>query len=292
MAARSKTWWGAEFLDALEQIMDSGRLSRGRGYASPHRLMKFEIKGSKIEATVRGNINAYFGVTKEPHYKVSVELEKVSTPAWKKILAQLGHNANWVTHFILGEVPPTIENAFAGSKVKLLPRSSKEIIAHCNCPDWANPCKHIAGVYYHVAVLVDRDPFLLFELRGIDRKALMAAVSKSDFGMALGSENTIKKSDVANILREPRFPVVRDVQEKAVPTDGREFWLGKPLSTDVLSSQPMPHVSVLPLRRAGDYPEFWHQDASFLEAMGDAYTRIAKNIPDTGLPGRMIVVQK
>ena len=266
--------------------MDPGRLSRGRSYSGPHRLIAFEIKGGRIAATVRGNINPYFGVTKEPRYKVSVELEKVTNSAWNKVLARLGHNANWVTHLILGEVPPTIENAFAGSKVTLLPRSSKEIISNCSCPDWANPCKHVAGVYYRVAALVDRDPFLLFELRGITRKALMAAVSKSEFGAALGGDDTVKEPDIGASLKERRFPVVSDALEEAAPLDAREFWLGRSFATDAFSPRPMPPVSVLPMRRAGDYPEFWQQDASFLEAMGDAYARIAKNVPSTAQQDR------
>ena len=36
----------------------------------------------------------------------------------------------------------------------------------CSCPDVANPYKYIAGVYFRLAGQLDRDPFLLFELRG------------------------------------------------------------------------------------------------------------------------------
>ncbi|MDE0045754.1 MAG: SWIM zinc finger family protein [bacterium] len=280
MSARSKTWWGTEFLEALEQIMDRGRLSRGRSYAGPHRLLAFDIRGGRITATVRGNTNPYFGITKEPRYRVSVQLEKVSKPAWKKVLSRLGHNANWITHLILGEVPPTIETAFEGSNVMLLPRTRKEIVSSCSCPDWANPCKHVAGVYFHVAALLDHDPFLLFELRGMARKTLMSAVSKSEFGAALGGDHAAREPDIREALEESRFPVIDETVEEAAPADMRDFWLGKTLTADALSSRPMPPVSVLPMRRAGDYPEFWHQDGSFLDVMSDVYTRIAKRVPD------------
>ena len=83
--------------------MDRGWLSRGRSYAAPHRLLAFDIGGGRITATVRGNVNPYFGVTKEPRHKVTVELEKVSKSTSKKVLARLGHNANWITHLMLGE---------------------------------------------------------------------------------------------------------------------------------------------------------------------------------------------
>ena len=40
---------------------------------------------------------------------------------------------------------------------------------HGDCPDSANPCKHVAAVYYLVADEVDEDPFVLFLLRGRPR---------------------------------------------------------------------------------------------------------------------------
>jgi uncharacterized Zn finger protein len=42
----------------------------------------------------------------------------------------------------------------------------KELQTHCTCPDWANPCKHVAAVCYVMAEVLDRDPWILFDLRG------------------------------------------------------------------------------------------------------------------------------
>lgn len=54
--------------------------------------------------------------------------------------------------------------------VELFPRSWDDIDAHCSCPDWANPCKHLAAVYYIIADEIDKDPFLIFEMRGMQKK--------------------------------------------------------------------------------------------------------------------------
>ena len=43
MAGRSKTWWGAEFVRALESCMDPGRLQRGRSYARPSRQVYCDV---------------------------------------------------------------------------------------------------------------------------------------------------------------------------------------------------------------------------------------------------------
>lgn len=279
MASRSKTWWGEEFLHALEGFMDEGRLTRGRSYAAEHRRKRFQMKAGVIEATMVGNINPYFGVYKTPYYKVKIEFERIAASAWKKIVKRLGADADWVTHLLLGEVPPTIEEALADSRVKLLPRSGKDIDSSCSCPDWANPCKHVAGVYCYVASLLDRDPLLLFEIRGMERSKLMEGLAASEFGTALRGELDDDGPDLEAAFREPRFARVEEAESEASASDLRAFWRGTPLPRDVLRERPPPLVSALLLRREGDYPEFWLRQNSFLEAMSGIYERVAKRFP-------------
>ena len=284
MSARSKTWWGKEFLRALEDCMDPGRLSRGRSYSAPRRRQSFSIKKGKIAATVMGNINPYFDVYETPYYKVEIGFEKIASTRWNAILKRLGSNADWVTHLVLGEVPPSIEEALEGATVKLLPRTHREIQASCSCPDWANPCKHIAGIYYHVASLIDRDPLLLFEFRGLERSKLLEAVSKSEFGSALRGEAEAAVPDLAASAREPRYPSVGAVPIEAPASDLRTFWRGRPVPRE--ADRQVPPVSALLLRRAGDYPEFWHREISFLETMAAIYERVAKGLPPARRQGQ------
>ena len=283
MARLSKTWWGAEFLQALEGCIDAGRLARGRSYSTPYRRQEFSIRHGKIEATIRGNINTYFGVYDTPYYRVRIEFEKVAASKRTAIFKRLGSNADWVTHLILGEVPPTVEKAFAGSAVKLLPRTGKEIHSSCSCPDYANPCKHVAGVYYHVAALLDRDPLLLFEVRGMDRAKLLQAVSQSEFGSALVGAAGSGDPDPAAAVGEPRFPRVEQSGSDSPASDLRAFWRGRPVPRAVRAQGNAPPVSALLLRREGDYPEFWYRDTSFIEAMAALYERVAKGFPDDGI---------
>ena len=284
----SKTWWGNRFLDALEECMDAGRLQRGRSYGGPHRLIEFEIRDGKMTARVKGNVNPYFGVYETPYYRVTVELTRIGKAKWTKILDRLGNNATWVTHLILGEVPPTIEDALADMGVSLLPGDGDDIISKCSCPDWASPCKHVAGVYYHVAGLLDRDPFLLFELRGLDRRKLFKATARTEFGRAL-SDGAGPEPDPEVAAGDRQFPAVRREQAEADPSDLRRFWLGKPLPADPLAAQPLPPVGILAMRRAGDYPEFWSADASFLDAMGRVYERIARGLPMVRTKGEALI---
>lgn len=276
MAVRSKTWWGREFLHALEHFMDPGRLSRGRSYAAPRRRREFKIRDGTITATMVGNINPYFGVYRTPYYKVKIEFERIPATQWKSIVKRLGTNADWVTHLILGEVPPSIEDALEESTVKLLPRSRNDIQSSCSCPDWANPCKHVAGVYYHVASLLDRDPFLLFEFRGMDRSALMKGLSRSEFGAALCNAAADSSPDLDAALGEPLFSPVGEVAADPPVNDLRAFWRGRPLKRETEGESDEALISALLLRREGDYPEFWPRENSFIEAMEGIYVRVAK----------------
>jgi uncharacterized Zn finger protein len=76
-----------------------------------------------------------------------------------------------------GEVPPELEAAFDAAGVLLLPSAWRQLTASCSCPDFENPCKHIAAVLYVFADQLDRDPWLLVTWRGRTRAELLAHLS-------------------------------------------------------------------------------------------------------------------
>ena len=49
---------------------------------------------------------------------------------------------------LAGEMPQDIEQAFQDVGLSLFPLKSADLITECSCPDWSNPCKHVAAVYY------------------------------------------------------------------------------------------------------------------------------------------------
>ena len=149
-------------------------------------------------------------------------------------IARLASRADLVTRLLLNEMPDTIEETFGGLGLHLLPHSERDFVTDCSCPDWANPCKHIAGVYYLLASSLDRDPFLLFELRGLSRSDLRALLSGSPLGQALAA--SLAPQDVplepvdSYFTRPDREPVGADLPHK-------EFWTGaKPVSPPPTSS--------------------------------------------------------
>jgi uncharacterized Zn finger protein len=270
MAQFSRTWWGQRFIAALEQFTDPSRLGRGRSYASNGRILDYTIADGTVNARVRGSINPYFGVYKEPIYKTSITIKAISTADWTRVIRQIASRADLVTKLLMNEMPDTIEEAFSALNLHLLPHSKSDFKTTCSCPDYANPCKHIAGVYYLLASALDKDPFVMFELRGLSRDALRAELAKSPLGQILVTslaETDVAVQPVASYYTRPgRVPV---------PTSGhKEFWTGaKRLPTPVASAA-QPGVPALLIKKQGDYPPFWHKDISFIGVMEELYGRV------------------
>lgn len=271
MAKISKTWWGQNFMAALEEFTDAGRLSRGRSYASDKRILKFEIKEGLVKATVRGNVNPYFGVYEEPRYTTKFQMTPIAEKDWHKVVTQIGNRADLVSKLLMNEMPDDIDAAFRSSKVQLLPHSRKDFkLTDCSCPDYENPCKHIAGVYYRVASLLDQDPFLLFELRGLSRELLQDMLRKSPLGEVLSSMVTERETTLEPV--DSYYP--RPCPSDAPVVDYNHFWRGqKRLPNHIEAPKPATVPGIL-VKKAGDYPPFWHKDASFIEVMEEFYVRV------------------
>src|SRR2546430_6202927 len=187
MAQFSRTWWGQRFIAAVEEFTDPARLGRGRSYASGGRILDYTLDNGTVTARVRGSINPYFGVYKEPIYTTSITIKAISSADWKKAISQIASRADLVTKLLMNEMPDAIEDVFSGVGLHLLPHSQRDFTTSCSCPDYANPCKHIAGVYYLLASALDNDPFLMFELRGLSRDDLRAELARSPLGKILAS---------------------------------------------------------------------------------------------------------
>jgi len=269
MVKQSRSWWGQKFITALESFTDDSRLKRGRAYASDSRILVFAITESGVAATIRGNKNPYFGVYKEPKYLTEIMLTPISAEEWTEIIARLSSKASVVAKLLLNEVPENIEDCF--KRTKLLPTKRKDLITECSCPDYSNPCKHVAGLCYRLAQELDQDPFLLFQLRGLSKEALQRELAKSPLGRILSdgldeSELELKKS--SSLHTEPKT-----LSRNTIP-ELREFWLG---SKRLPSSMPMPSstsVSAIIVKKQGDYPAFWHKENSFIETMEELYQRV------------------
>lgn len=273
MSKYAKTWWGQRFIEALEDFTDSGRLQRGRSYSSDNRIKQWLLKEGKVEAKLRGNINPYFGVYKEPTYKVSVQMTHLSAAQWQKIIQKLTQRASFIARLLLNEIPENIETVFADLGVHLLPKDYRDFKVTCNCPDYEVPCKHIAGVCYRLAGQLDQDPFLLFEMRGLAPEKLLQELASSPLGKVLSDAKSGATVELAPVASFYTRPVLTELPQE---TSLKGFWHGQqPLSKEIEPSQAATIPAML-IKKGGDFPAFWHKQNSFIEVMEDFYVRMRK----------------
>ena len=275
MSKYAKTWWGQRFIAALEDFTDSGRLARGRSYSTDNRIKQWLLQKGKVEAKLRGNINPYFGVYKEPTYKVSVEMTHLSDAQWQKVIKSLSQRASFIARLLLNEIPENIETVFADVGVHFLPNDYRDFKVACNCPDYEVPCKHIAGVCYRLAGQLDQDPFLLFEMRGLAPEKLLQQLASSPLGKVLSDAKSNAIDELQSVDSYYTRPVLAELPQE-ISLKG--FWQGvKPLPSSIEPSQPATIPAML-IKKGGDFPAFWQKQNSFIEVMEDFYLRMRKNI--------------
>jgi uncharacterized Zn finger protein len=162
------TWWSRRFLGALEAVMVGGRMDRGRSYARKGQVVQLALGAGTIEATVQGS-------RQEP-YRVRLTMAVVPDGDWDRIVAALGAQAGYAARMLAGDLPHEVEDVFSAEGASLFPGPHARPVTECTCPDFENPCKHIAAVCFLVAEGFDRDPFGLLAWRGRDRETVLRAL--------------------------------------------------------------------------------------------------------------------
>ena len=160
-----ETWWGAQWVEVISTAGDEQRMSRGRAYARAEMVKNFKIMGGKISAKVQGNSGVY---------SITISFTKHKERDWQNIIEKLKSTPIVLGTLLNNEMP---ENLAEITGCSFIP---KEFDADCSCPDYANPCKHIAAVFYMLADEIDHDPFLLLELCGMKKDKLLELVSGTE----------------------------------------------------------------------------------------------------------------
>jgi uncharacterized Zn finger protein len=250
MKKAGTTWWGQRWIEALENVLrgDSARLARGRTYARAGRTHDLVVKGGKVTAKVTGS--------RATPYKITIELTELSAPAWKKAIDGLAKKAQFSAELLAGQMPQAIDEVFVEAGVSLFPKQRADLKTSCSCPDWGDPCKHVAATHYVLGEALDRDPFLLFELRGRTKEQVLDALRAARGGVGETPANKAGKSKAAPADATIDVPTVKLGKLKAAEYDKpREPLPALRFSFD----EPVAHGAVL--RQLGA-PTAWESDAS------------------------------
>lgn len=156
-------WWSQKWCNNIAEYADYyNRLQRGRTYLRQGTVSDLVIENGIITANVSGS-------AAEP-YNVVIKIKPLSEEKTKDALQSLED----INNLKSGTISIEHNSLFSMEKNGLFP-TIDEIEFSCSCPDWAALCKHAAAVLYAVGCVLDQEPLVLFQLRGIDVDAYLEA---------------------------------------------------------------------------------------------------------------------
>lgn len=241
-----ESWWAKRWVQVLESFNIGARLQRGRSYARGGQVLSIDVEPGEVKARVQGS--------RPKPYDITIQVNILSRKDWDNLIDELSGQALFAAKLLAGEMPQDIEKVFQDAGLSLFPKKLGDLTTRCSCPDYSNPCKHIAAVYYLLGEEFDRDPFLLFKLRGLSREELIERLGRAGHG---------KEAEVASEAAPEREPLTGD---------GKDFWTGVPLpEVPPGEAEPPPVAAALP-KRLGSFP-FWRGGERFLDALEPIYRR-------------------
>ena len=248
--AFGKNWWAQRWIAALEQLVDSGRLARGRSYARKGQVLSIEETKDGITARVQGS--------QRTPYKIKIQITSLTDAQWNRVIDALAEQAIFSAQLLAGEMPREIEQAFEAAKVSLFPSQRNDLKTDCSCPDYANPCKHVAATHYILGERFDEDPFLIFRLRGRTQEQVMQELRKRRAGADEIVEDEVEEAEAIIPL------------EDCIPN----YWgLGTPLEGFSISIHP-PAIEMSLLKRLG--PASFIPDPGIEGLLHDAYQIVGR----------------
>ena len=247
------TWWSKRWIKTLESFSMGTRLTRGRSYARQGQVISIDVEPGIVKAKVQGSM--------PKPYNVKIRLKPLSDPDWEKVTDAMASQALFAAKLLAGEMPTNIEEAFHAVNLSLFPTALSDLETDCSCPDWANPCKHIAAVYYLLAERFDEDPFLIFKLRGHTKEQIISTLRAKRIE-TLPPESISSSTDITG---DDTSPLLEDNLDT--------FWqAGEGLANFTVN--PMaPRVDKAILKRLGDAP-FTGDDRNLTALLSKAYDMV------------------
>ena len=155
-----KTWWGQQWLQSLNNIDYSNRLSRGSSYANKGAVISLKINNNQITAKVSGS-------NSKP-YNVNIVIPPFFDPELSNFLQNISNKPVIISKLLNRDLSTEILKIAESNNLKVFPKQWTDFKMQCSCPDWAVPCKHLAAVIYKVSEEIDNNPFLVFLLHNVD----------------------------------------------------------------------------------------------------------------------------
>lgn len=274
IAEAAQSWWSLRWLSIIQQFGLGVRLERAKQYAMRGQVLSIQIENGVVRSQVQG-------ADQEP-YRVILAVKTIPRAIWSSILADFASSSSFGIQIASGRLPSEeeISSTFRENGVLLFPDRQGEMQTKCSCLDWSNPCKHIAAVYLLLAAEFERDPLLIFKLRGLSSPDLFALLksqrepmSEPNASASMVAEDHLEIT--ARIKQQIRTRMEKQGKTVASPPrkqtrDPATFWRKNIKSCEVLDpGVPPKEVASLP-HSLGEFP-FWQGNEEFLPSMRFVY---------------------
>jgi len=266
----AQSWWAKRWIKTLESFNLGARLSRGKSYARKGQVTSIKIETGLVRAKVQGS-------SPKP-YSVTIKVRTLTGSEWELLAEKIALKPIFAAKLLAGEMPEDIESIFKEIGISLFPETLDDLETDCSCPDWSNPCKHIAAVYYLLGEEFDRDPFLIFKLRGVDMDDFMSILEKGFVPETADqtAEVLVLKERPDDQTKTAHKADISLISPGPLPLDPETFW-GRPQGkteeeeTPSLEAHIPPVPATLP-KRLGKFP-FWSGEEDLLEVLEEIYKK-------------------
>ncbi len=203
-AARATTWWGKAWVRAVEEAAYAETdLRAARALARRGTVGGISIAPGRMVAAVADERGL---VTVDGRLPV---LDASSTAALVEVVAA---ESGRIGSLLAGDLPHGLVEHADEAGVELLPFGA-ELETTCTCVGWLDPCPHALAVLCQVAWLVDADPLVLLQLRGLPRDDLLArlhartvapsADDEAEAGLDLAADAAARAARILELLDGP-----------------------------------------------------------------------------------------
>jgi len=160
-----RVWWSRRWTTVLETFRMGPRFGRGRHYAVSGQTSDLTLAAGSVAASVQGTVA-------EP-YRCEATFTHLGGTAKARVVAALRQRPMLLARLLAGDLPHETEALFRAENCPLFPERENDLKSRCSCPDWANPCKHLAAVYCLLGETIAKNPLTLLALRGVTRADLV-----------------------------------------------------------------------------------------------------------------------
>lgn len=241
----ARVWWSRRWTEMIECFRLGARLGRGRNYAAAGQVSALELTPGRIAADV-------YGASKEPYTSI-IQFRTVEGEAKDALIRNLRRHPMVMARLLVSDLPMEVEGLFREAGCPLFPQRENDQRSRCSCPDYANPCKHLAAVYYLFGEAIAKNPLLLLELRGVSRAELLGGAAEPP-----AEENT------EPVRSKPAPPTAAPAEFYGTPKPAFEDF-----GTAVKSVTHAPLIY-----RLGALP-FWRGQERFIDTLEHLYARAA-----------------